>query len=151
MRKLLFIAFISGVLIACSPARRLARLQYTHPELFSDTALTLRIDTILPSEKTDTLIQWQWLRDTVVQTVTVNAGHARATLDKTPQGLRLTAEQIRDTITLTRAYTVPRVIIKNLPREETAAQAFFRRLGIAVTIAGGLLLALYVAIRALKG
>ena len=151
MRKTILIAFISAMLIACSPAKRLARLQYTHPELFSDTALTLRIDTVLQPAEHDTLIRWQWLQDTTAAEVSVTAGHARATLSKTPQGLNLAAEQLRDTITLTRVYTVPRVIVRNMPREETAAQAFFRRLGIAVTIIAALLLATYTAIRALKG
>ncbi len=139
-------------LSACSPQQRLTRLLREYPELkVRDTLIqaivpieALSHDTLLcigsaatPCPDCDSL-----LRASLRGGVSVTAGRARATLAADTAGLRLTAEQLPDTIV--REVSVPVVEYVAVEREkpERPMRTFFRISGIIAWSVLALLLAL---------
>ena len=145
MRNIKYILVAATILLlfcSCSAERKLAYLLQHHPELRTGTDTVMVLAHIPLPYDADSIdiptpvllgVESQPAEDSTAETlalpICITAGHAKATLTKTDNGFRLTAEQIEDTIEVEIPVETPSVNIHTLPVEEKPINTFFRQFG----------------------
>lgn len=108
MKKLFILTICSLLLLAtfsCSPQKRLARLTRHYPELVNTDTLYIKDTVISKSIKTDTLLLWSRIADTIV----LQKDRLRIQIIKQYDTLRISAQVEADTIILERKIPVEKI------------------------------------------
>jgi hypothetical protein len=101
-----FIVLITGIIYSCSPEKRLNRLVTAHPELVKTDTIKISDTVITAGTEIDTAIPVPLLKDTVI----VEKDKLRLRFIEIHDTLFVEAEQIPDTVILTREIPVEKIV-----------------------------------------
>lgn len=105
-RSVFCIALITGIIYSCSPEKRLHRLVVVHPELVKTDTIKISDTVITAGTEINTAIPVSLLKDTVI----VEKEKFRLRFIEIHDTLFVEAEQITDTIILTRVIPVEKIV-----------------------------------------